>query len=197
MKHSHQQHIITIGGKPGSGKSSTAKQLAELLGYQHFSSGDFLREVAHKRGMSIKELIEQAEKDESIDKEIDELLMAKAQDENFVLDSRLAFHWIPHSYKVFLDIQPEQAAARVFHDLKNNPLRQKSEGTSEENLLAHDLRLRHEKDLERYQKYYQVDYANPEHFDLVIDTGNPKHDLPYVVQKIHASYEESLRKNNL
>ena len=34
------KHLITIAGKPGSGKTSTADRLAELLDYSRYSSGD-------------------------------------------------------------------------------------------------------------------------------------------------------------
>ena len=38
--------IITITGLPGSGKSSTAKRVAEILAYKHFSSGDLFPAVS-------------------------------------------------------------------------------------------------------------------------------------------------------
>ncbi|MEZ4103369.1 MAG: nucleoside monophosphate kinase [Candidatus Paceibacterota bacterium] len=40
-----KKQIITIAGKPGSGKSTTAKRLSGELNYAHFSSGDFFRQV--------------------------------------------------------------------------------------------------------------------------------------------------------
>lgn len=84
--------IITIAGKLGSGKSSTAKRIAKELGYTHFSSGDFLRKVAESRGMTIKELMLAAEQDPQIDHDIDQVLKEKRKEENLVIDSRLAFH---------------------------------------------------------------------------------------------------------
>ena len=41
----NKKHIITLSGRPGSGKSSTADKVAELLGYTRFSSGNMVREV--------------------------------------------------------------------------------------------------------------------------------------------------------
>src|SRR5258708_6782463 len=86
--------IITLGGFPGSGKSSTAKAVALILGYQQFSSGDFWRDVAQKQGLTIAELSIKAENDPSIDKMIDDTVRDAGTKTDIVIDSRLAFHWI-------------------------------------------------------------------------------------------------------
>ncbi len=59
--------IITISGKAGSGKSTIAKQLAKKLGLKHYSTGDFMRQMAKDKGVSLLELSRIAEKDKSID----------------------------------------------------------------------------------------------------------------------------------
>ena len=51
-----KKQIITICGGLGSGKSSTAKEVARILGFKHFSSGDFFREVGLELGLSINEI---------------------------------------------------------------------------------------------------------------------------------------------
>ncbi len=56
-----KKEIITICGSLGSGKSSTAKLVAQKLKYQHFSSGDFMRKIALERGITLNELNVQAE----------------------------------------------------------------------------------------------------------------------------------------
>ena len=100
-----KKHIITISGFPGSGKSSTAKGIALELGYEHFSSGDLFREMAAERNLSVEGINFAAEKSKDIDYKVDKLLesMGKEKD-NLVIDSRTAFHWIPNSFKVFLDL---------------------------------------------------------------------------------------------
>ena len=65
--------IITISGDLGSGKSSVCKAINKEFGMKHFSVGDFVREMAAKRGLSLMELSKQAEKDSGIDKEIDRM----------------------------------------------------------------------------------------------------------------------------
>ena len=78
-----------MAGGLGSGKSTTAKIVAEKLGYSHYSGGDFMRKMAEKRGISLADLGNMAETDASIDKEIDQM-QKEFMDTNdsFVIDSR-------------------------------------------------------------------------------------------------------------
>ncbi|MCH9028900.1 MAG: nucleoside monophosphate kinase, partial [Bacteroidetes bacterium] len=63
--------IITISGKAGSGKSTVAKELARKLELKHYSIGDLMRQMAKEKNISLTELGKLAEKDDSIDKELD------------------------------------------------------------------------------------------------------------------------------
>ena len=106
--------IITIAGKPGSGKTTIAKMLAERLGYKYYSCGLFMRNLAEKKGTSLNAFIKMAEMDPSIDKEIDEWQTQLGKKENnFILDSRLGFHFIPKSFKIFLDVDLDVSAERL------------------------------------------------------------------------------------
>ena len=48
--------IICLAGPRASGKSTTAGSLAALLGWGHFSFGDYVREIARQRGYDPREL---------------------------------------------------------------------------------------------------------------------------------------------
>ena len=183
-----RKKIITIAGKLGSGKSSTAKKVAKMLNLEHFSSGDFLRKIAKERGMSIKELMIAAESDPSIDYDIDNLLKSMKNKENIVIDSRLAYHWIPDSFKVYLEIDPDIAAKRMFYDLETNESRMESEHTKNIEEMKREMVERHESDKRRYQKLYGIDHTDHKNFDLVINTGLPENDLKTVVKKIISEY---------
>jgi len=191
----NKKHIITIAGKLGSGKSSTAKRVAEILSYKHFSTGDFFRAIAEKRGVSLVDLNKLAETDLSIDKEADDRNIEIGSMEDVVLDSRLGFYFIPLSFKVFLDISPEIAAKRILEDKKNNLNRSKeSTGAfdTEENILnSISERLTLEKN--RYKELYGIeDNTSPLHFNLVINTEeNP---LEEVSKKIVEEYNNWLNK---
>ena len=69
-----KKSIITLAGKPGSGKSTTSKKLAEWLGYERFSSGDLFRTIAKERGIDILTINQTAETEKAIDLEVDEKL---------------------------------------------------------------------------------------------------------------------------
>src|ERR1035437_7748083 len=99
-----KKHIITIAGKLGSGKSSTAKMVSEILNYKHYSTGDFMRSIADQKGVPLGELNKIAETDPSIDKMLDDRNKEIGTMEDIVLDSRLGFYFIPESFKVFLEL---------------------------------------------------------------------------------------------
>ncbi|MBS3176670.1 nucleoside monophosphate kinase [Candidatus Woesearchaeota archaeon] len=158
--------IITIAGTPGSGKSTVAKLLAKQLKLKHYSAGDFMREIAKERKISLETLQKQAEHDHGdIDREIDlrtkKLGVAK---DNFVIDGRLAWHFIPKSKKIFLDVELATGARRIF-------LQERSDEHSKEYLEAvNKVKKRIASEQERYKKYYGIEPYNPKHFDFVIDT---------------------------
>lgn len=159
--------IITISGKPGSGKSTVAKALALRLGLDHVSAGDFMREMAEERGISVLELSRIAEADEDIDREIDERSrrLGGTRD-GFVIDSRLAWYFIPRAFKVFLDVSLDVAAARIYGDRR---------GTEEENVdleaTRRNTEARRVSESKRYASYYGIDYLDAINYDLVVDTS--------------------------
>ena len=179
--------IITIAGKVGSGKSSTAKKLAERLSYDHYSSGDFARAVAKKHDMTITQWNTHAEQYPELDHEVDNENKKMADKEHVVIDSRLAFHFIPESFKVFLDIDPSIAAERIYGDLDAAHRTEEHRAKSIED-MAHDLRVRSQSETKRYQELYNINHQDHEHFDLVIDTGLAENNLDAVVEQIYEAY---------
>jgi len=159
--------IITISGTAGSGKSTVGKLLAKKLGYRHYSNGDFMREMAEKRKISLLELSRLAEKDQSIDKEIDQrqIHLGKTKD-NFVIDSRLGFHFIQNSVKIFLDADIEERARRILAD------KARKEQNIDLKTTKQNIEAREKSEKKRYKKYYGLNPYDKKYYDLVIDTGN-------------------------
>lgn len=181
--------VITITGLPGSGKSTTAKRVAEILAYKHFSSGDLFRKIAAERGLSVSALNLTAEEQREIDYEVDELLKRMGESESdIVIDSRLAFHWMPHSFKVFLKLQPTTAAKRIFSQIQKEGRVSQTGNSLEE--VEHDIATRIQSELKRYKNLYDLDYTNESQFDLVVDTE--KYPLLDVADIIVKKYQEWL-----
>ncbi|MBP6881559.1 MAG: cytidylate kinase family protein [Candidatus Pacebacteria bacterium] len=186
-----RKHIITISGKPGSGKSSTADKVAELLGYTRHSSGDMVRQVLAKKHMTLEEYNAKAASDHDLDEEVDEHLRALRDKKDIVVDSRLGFYWIPESFKVYLDLDLDIATARIFKDSVSNSMRGSVEFKS--NTLtdvATQVRERMLTEQSRFRQLYGVDPYDKSHFDLVIDTSrqNPQS----VAVAVFDSYREWL-----
>tara|TARA_B100000508_G_scaffold24306_2_gene17429 strand:- start:509 stop:1141 length:633 start_codon:yes stop_codon:yes gene_type:complete len=172
-----RKHIITISGKPGSGKSSTADKVAELLGYTRHSSGDMVRKVLKEKKLSLEEYNDQASDNHELDEMVDEQLRALRDQKDIIVDSRLGFYWIPESFKVYLDLDLEIATARIFKDAVSNKMRS-AVGTSSSSLndVSRQVRERMLDEQSRFRRLYGVDPYDKRHFDFVIDTSrqNPQ-----------------------
>lgn len=187
-----KKHIITITGVPGSGKSSTADGVAKYLNYHRFSSGDFMRNIALDMGISLNDLGKIAETDGGkIDARIDDQVREAGKKENIVVDSRLAFHWIPESFKVFLDLPLEISKKRIFQSLQNNKLRIESEGIANIDEVYRKITERLANERKRYKDLYGIaNHTDPKNFDLVIDTN--KNNLEKVVEIVLSEYKKWL-----
>lgn len=172
-----KKHIITISGKPGSGKSSTADKVAELLSYTRHSSGDMVRHILAKHHMTLEEYNNKAKTNYDLDAKVDEELRALRDKDDIVVDSRLGFYWIPESFKVYLDLDLDVATARIFKDAVSNSMRS-SVGTNSSSLsdVSRQVKERMLTEQSRFRKLYGVDPYNTGHFDFIIDTSrqNPQ-----------------------
>ena len=160
--------FITITGDLGSGKTTIAKMIAKELGYQFLSVGDFMGEIAMEKGMSLLELSKEAEKSDEIDKILDakQVEFGKTHD-NIVFDSRLGWHFIPHSTKIYFQVSIDEGAKRVFDDKREDEKENTTLDATKENMI-----VRKESEKKRYLEYYGVTYDNPENYDFVLDTSN-------------------------
>lgn len=166
-----RKHIITLTGKPGSGKSSTADRVAELLGYTRYSSGEYVRTMTHKHKLTLGEFNKRAETHPEMDYQIDEALRKLRDENDIVIDARLAFYWIPESFKVYLDLNTDLAIARIFKDANLNVHRSGSgEGGRSMPDVADQVEERMRSERLRFKKLYGINPYSTEHFDLVIDT---------------------------
>jgi len=188
-----KKHIITLSGKPGSGKSSTADKIAELLGYTRHSSGDMVRSVLKRNKITLEDYNNKATEDHDLDDQIDEELRKLREQEDIVVDSRLGFYWLPESFKVYLDLDMDVATARIYNDVSSNESRQ-GVGTSNTSLsdVSKQVRGRMLAEQQRFRKLYGVDPYDKSHFDLIIDTS--RHNPHSVAVAIFDNYKQWLQQ---
>lgn len=156
---------ISLAGDLGSGKSTVAKILIEALGAEYYTTGGIVRGMAEKMGMGIKEFNLYMETHPEIDKEIDDGLVALADDPRpYIIDSRMAWHFTKGTFSVYLTTELETAAARIW-----NAKRPCERSSSLEETVA-CTRARRESEKKRYYEQYGVDITDLMNYSLVVDT---------------------------
>lgn len=158
---------ITITGNLGSGKTSVCKELKKF-GFQVISAGDIFREIAAEKGMTVIELNEAAKSDRSIDDMLDNRSteLGKKLDHT-VFDSRLAWHFVENSFKVFLLVDMQEAARRVFAGDSRGAEEYKDMQAARAGL---EERAALEKD--RFFHLYGVNYYDAKNYDLIIESSS-------------------------
>ncbi len=182
-----KKRIITIAGRPGSGKSTTAKAIASKLGFEHFSSGDLFRAFGKQRGIDVLQTNLSAEQNAEVDYLVDNKLREiGAKEDQKVIDSRTAWHWIPISYKVFLDLDLMTGAQRILNNASSE--KRANEHTPDDPATyARVLQQRLDSETRRYKALYGIDPYNMANYDLVIDTA--KNDIEQVVEQIIKGFQ--------
>lgn len=159
--------IMTISGDLGSGKSLLANFLVEHWKADRYSTGMVQRKIAEKMGITTLELNKRAETDKTIDDQIDAVFKnLKKTAKNLVVDSRMAYHFLPESFKIKLEVHPMVAAERIKGDTSRI-----GEGkyTSLDEIVA-AIKARKSSERERFKRYYDADIEDPAGYDIVINT---------------------------
>ena len=180
--------IITITGDLGSGKSTVSGLLQEHLKYDYIYTGKIMRELADKYNMTTTELNKYAETHPEIDEEIDSTFKSLNNSSNLIVDSRLAWFFIPQSFKVFLKTDLIVSAHRI-----SNDNRRINERYSSKEEAIRSIVERKESENKRYMDLYGVDCTDITNFDLMIDTSfiTPQKTVDLVL----AGYKEWLTSN--
>jgi cytidylate kinase len=121
--------------------------------------------------------------DRAVDDEIDAYLKRlRDSDVSILLDSRMAWHFLPNSLKVYLIVDPYVAAKRIWEAGRA----EERYASVEEALAANMQRQNYEK--ERFNNLYQVTCDNWRNYDLVLDTTTA--DPQAIADTILAAVEE-------
>ena len=157
--------VITISGEPGSGTTTIAKLLNEELKLELFFIGETFRVLAREYKMSLPEFGKYADTHPEIDFELDKRQVARAKRGNVIMEGRLS-GWLmrKNNIKAFNIYLMADLAIRVKRIMGRE---EKSYDQVEREILE-----REKCEMDRYKKIYNIDYSDPVHYDLIIDTSN-------------------------
>ena len=166
LKHT-ERLIITVSGDIGAGKSTFAKHLAEELEIPRIYIGQFMREEAAKRKMTLDEFNKLLNENDAVDKRLDEMQRERSsQVEKAVFEGRTSWHFVENpTVKVYLSVDPNIATDRIWEDRND---KRDQYGTKEALHAANEQRKQSE--IARYEKYYGINAYDHANFDIVVDT---------------------------
>ena len=176
--------IISISGLPGAGKSALAKAVADKLKWPCYSMGNLRRATAKEQGLSLAEFNQLGETDPQTDLTVDEYQQKLGQEQdNFVIEGRTSWHFIPQSYKIFLTVDPQVGAQRIWYDLQQNNERNEDRDLQSVADVQASNQERIASDTRRYAKYFKIDAYDPANYDFVLETSNLS--IEEMVEKVY------------
>lgn len=158
---------ITITGNLGSGKSTIARLLSEKYNFEVYSTGKVQRKLAEQMKLSTLELNQLMMSDRKYDNMIDDetaRISRDNQDKDIIFDSRLAWHFVKFSFKVFVSVSLDVAAKRIMNDQRGS-VENYSSIEEAKALLAE----RANTEMIRYKDIYNLNYMDFSNYNLVID----------------------------
>ncbi|MGC8678822.1 MAG: (d)CMP kinase [Fervidicoccaceae archaeon] len=155
------REVIAIGGPPGSGKTTYAKRIAELLGLDYKSAGMIFREMSSELGISLVELNKLAEKEKWIDYYVDKKSLEEALKGKVVIEGHLV-PWIVHEVadlKIYFYASLKTRVRRIAN----------REGRDEKEVFFETAQREYSHAL-RFRRLYGIDITDLSIYDLVINT---------------------------
>jgi predicted cytidylate kinase len=155
--------VVTVGGPPGSGKSTAGRLAAESLGLEFRSAGEQFRAEARRHGMELAEFGRYAAAHPEVDRELDRKMQSLARPGR-LLDGRIQGALCRRAgipvYDLVVTAREEVRVRRVAD----------RDGQSVDEARA-KVREREASERDRYRRFYGID-LDQEHPDLVIDSSD-------------------------
>lgn len=157
--------------------------------------GGLRREAAKKRGLTLAEYNALGESDPNTDLEVDryQAELGKKED-NFVIEGRTSWHFIPHSFKIFIYADELVGARRIFDELKikKGDNRQHEDNFETYEDVLDSIRKRCQSDDKRYRQYFGIDVYDPANYDFYLDTSKLDRDQAFAA--VWAAVQERIDK---
>ncbi len=180
---------ITVSGRIGTGKTTLAKHIADVLGWDMLDGGKVFRNLAKERDFHISEKQKVPDKfDIAFEEEIKLIL---TNEKNHVLQSHLAgfvAQGVKGVYKILViceDNEKEDKQSIRIDRLMNRDLISADKAITE-------IKEREEEDLKKYRRLYVGNdpnwvYWDEKYYDLVVNTYslNQKEALDFVLKHIN------------
>ena len=186
---------ITMTGNLGSGKSTLSRIFEKEYGYEIYSTGKVIREIAQDMGISVLEMNKRMSEDSRYDRMIDNRsaeISRERQQDNIFFDSRLAWHFVGKAFRVFLSVSLDTAVKRIMGDSRGDV-----ETYSSPEECKEALKARVAEEDRRYREIYNISYFDYTNYNLVLDSTVCE---PEVLAKIlydqAAAYYDAMDRGN-
>ena len=155
--------VVTVGGPPGSGKSTAGRLVAQALRLEFRSAGDLFRAEARRRGMDLAAFGRYAAAHPEVDRELDRSMQALASPGR-LLDGRIQG---PLCRRAGIPVYDAVVTAREEVRVRRVASR---DGQSLEEARAL-VREREASERDRYRRFYGID-LDREPAGLVVDSSD-------------------------
>ena len=157
---------ISLAGDLGSGKSTVGKILAAEFHAELYSTGTIQRKIATEMGMTTLQLNQYMETHPEIDGKIDDGLRALENEPiDLIIDSRMAWHFVPSSFSVYMMADAVISAERIMNaGRESEPFKSVEEA-------VRSISDRRKSEMVRYSHLYHVNIKDMENYKYVIDTS--------------------------
>ncbi len=160
-------NIISLSGPAASGKSTIGKIIAEKLGWEFISVGDFSRKFAMKEhGMNINDFQKLCKQNPKIDDLIDTKFTNEINRSNkLIVDYRLAYLFVPDALHVYLDVSEDKAVNRLLQANRVDEFKGSNSDSIRKTMNNRNLNMR-----ERFLEKYDSDFLEKDNYSLIINT---------------------------
>ena len=173
--------LITVGGLPGSGTTTTCRLLKEKLGLDYVYAGQIFRDLARENGMTLGEFGRYCEDHPEVDRELDARQLELMHSGDMIVEGRLS-GWLAQendisALTVWLWAPVDVRAKRLVNREGGDP------GERRQEMLEREF-----SEAKRYKSFYGVDIDDQTIYDLVIHTEDRPPEQ--VVEAILAALED-------
>ena len=180
---------ITISGRIGTGKTTLAKHLADILGWSVLDGGKIFRKLSHEKGHHIKDTYKRPDRfDIAYEERIKKLLK---EEENHIIESHLAgfdAQGIGGVYKILVICRNEDGKDKT--SVRIDRLMNRENISVKE--AKEEVIEREKQNLEKFRRLYAKNnpdwvYWDDKYYDLIVNTYslNQKEALDFVLKHIN------------